>query len=90
MNVQQANSENWLFLNIPKWITISLESSRRDLFIGMVVGRFVFKYNQITFSTCFAFIRKKSVSLPKTGMSFYSEFRVSLNFASITEGITEK
>jgi len=31
-------------------MTITMESSRRDLFIDMVVHRFIFKHNQITLS----------------------------------------
>jgi len=41
-----------------------MESSQRDLFIDMVVDRFIFKNNQITVYPCFIFI-------PKTELSFY-------------------
>ena len=55
MNVNRE-SVIWLFLKIPRWITISIESSRRDLFIDMVVDGFIFKNNHITLSSCFTFI----------------------------------
>jgi len=44
-----------------------MESSQRDLFIDLVVNRFIFKDSQITLSPCFAFIPE---GLPKTGDSF--------------------
>jgi len=47
-----------------------MENSRRDLFIDMVVYRFIFKDNQITLSPYFTFIPKTSVGLPETGVSF--------------------
>jgi len=48
-----------------------MESSRRDLFIGMVVDRFIFKNNQMTLFPCSTFIPKTRTGLPKTGVSFY-------------------
>jgi len=48
-----------------------MESSRRDLFIDMVVDRFIFKNNQITLSPCFTFTPKTRTGLPETGVSFY-------------------
>jgi len=39
-----------IFLKITRLITISMETSRRDLFIDIVVDRFMFKNNQITLS----------------------------------------
>jgi len=56
---------------------MSIESSRRDLFIDMVVDRLFFKNNQITLSPCFSgtfmytYIPKSGVGLPKTGVRFY-------------------
>jgi len=51
-----------VFLIIPLLTNISIESSRRDLFVIMVVDRFKFKKNnQIKLSPCFIFI-------PKTGV----------------------
>ena len=50
-----------------------MESSRRDLFIDMVVRRFIFKNNRITLSDSFTFIPETGVGLPKTGVSFYSK-----------------
>jgi len=44
-------------------IIISTESSRRDLFIYVIVERFIFKRNQITLSPCFTFIPKTGVHL---------------------------
>jgi len=41
-----------------------MESSRRDLFIDMVVDRFILKNNQITPSLYFNFIPKSGVVLP--------------------------
>ena len=34
-------------------LTISMEGSRRNLFIDMIVDRFIFNNNQITLSPCF-------------------------------------
>ena len=48
-----------------------MESSRRDLFIDMVVDRSIFKSNQITLSPCFTFVTGIGIGLPKTGISFY-------------------
>jgi len=36
-----------------------MKSSRRDLFIDMVVDRFIFKTNQITLSPCLNFIKQE-------------------------------
>jgi len=47
-----------------------MESSRQDLFIDMVVERFIFKNDQTTLSPCSTFIPKTGVGLPKTGVSF--------------------
>jgi len=47
-----------------------MESSRRDLFIDMVV-RFIFKNNQITLFPCFTLTPKTGVRLRKTGVSLY-------------------
>jgi len=49
-----------------------MESSQRDLFIDMVVDRFIFKNNQITLSPSFTFI-SFDVESPKTGVRFYCE-----------------
>jgi len=48
-----------------------MESSRRELFIDMVVDRFVFKNNRITLSPCLTFISKIDRGQTKTGVSFY-------------------
>jgi len=53
MKVWQEKTVIWLFLKILVWITISMESSQRDLFIDVVVDRFILKNNQITLSLCF-------------------------------------
>jgi len=50
-----------------------MENSQRDLFIDMVVERFIFKNNLIMLSLCFTFTPKTGVELPKTGVSFYVE-----------------
>jgi len=65
-----------------------MESSRRDLFIDMVVDRFIFKNNQITLSPCFAFIPRTGVRLP-AGVSFvlidylYSSILPKLGFGIV-------
>ena len=60
MKVKQRKSLIWLFLKIHLRITISMESSRWDLSIDMVVDRFIFKSNKIVIFPCF---------MPKTGMA---------------------
>jgi len=50
-----------------------MESSRRDLFIDVVVDRFIFKTKQITLSPCFTSMAKTGVELPKTWIRFYCE-----------------
>ena len=42
-----------------------------DLFIDMVVDRFILKNNKITLYPCLKFKPKTCVELPKTGVSFY-------------------
>jgi len=51
-----------------------MESSRRDLFINMVVHRFIFKNNQLTVYPSFTFIPETSEGLPPTGVSFAVRF----------------
>jgi len=48
-----------------------MESSRRDLFINMVVHRFIFKNNQITVSHSLTFTPDTGEGPPKTRDSFY-------------------
>jgi len=48
-----------------------MESSRRDLFIDMVVDSFIFKNSQMTLSPCFISVPKTGVGLPEIGLSFY-------------------
>jgi len=48
-----------------------MESSRLDFFIYMVVHWFTLNNTQITFSSCFTFVPKTDVGLPKTGAGFY-------------------
>jgi len=43
MKVNQGKSLIWFFLKIPLWTTISMESSRQDLYIDMVVDMFTLK-----------------------------------------------
>jgi len=66
MKVEQGKSIIRLFFKIPLYINI-LNSSRQDLFDYMVVDRFIFKNNQITFSPSFPFIPKTG-GLHKTGV----------------------
>jgi len=47
-----------------------MESSRQDLFIDMVVDRFIIKNYQITLSLCFTFIIKIGQGLSKTRVRF--------------------
>jgi len=42
MKVKHGKSVIWLFLKIPLRITISMEKSRQDLFIDMVVDKFTY------------------------------------------------
>jgi len=60
-----------LFLKINFKTTISLKRSRRELSINMVIDRFIFKNSQITVFSCFTFIPKTDMGLPKTGIIFY-------------------
>jgi len=53
-----------------------MESSRRDLFIDMVVDRFNFKNNQNYVLTLFLFIPTEGVRLPKTVLIFYCVSRL--------------
>ena len=48
MKVKHGKSAIWLCLKKVEWITISMESSQRDLFIDIVVDRLTFNHNQIT------------------------------------------
>jgi len=47
MKVKQRKSVILLVLKIPLSITMSMESSRRDLVIDVLVGRFVFKIEKL-------------------------------------------
>jgi len=54
-----------------------MESSRRYLFIDMVVvDRFIFKINLIMLSPCFT-LPKTGLRLPKTGVSFHCVVRIA-------------
>jgi len=55
MKVKEGKSVNYLFRNINLSITRLIESSRRDLFIDMVVQKFIFKNNLITLLSRFTF-----------------------------------
>jgi len=70
MKVKLEMSVIWLALKILQRITISMESSQRDLFIDIVVDRFIFKNNQRKLFPRFTPVAKKGVGLPKTGVSF--------------------
>jgi len=48
-----------------------MESSRRDLFINMVVDWFIFKNSSLKVSPYFTFIPKTDVELRKTVVSFH-------------------
>ena len=76
MKVKQGKSVNWLFLEIPLRITITMESSQRDFPIDMVVERCIFNNNQITPSPCITVIPKTGMGLPETGVNLYRVRRV--------------
>ena len=65
-------------------MTISMQSSRQDLFIDINVGRFIFKRNQVTLSPCLTFTSKTGVRLPKIGVEGLSCLS-ELGFLSIRE-----
>jgi len=70
MKVKQGMSVIWLFLKIPISITLSMKSSRWDLFIDMVVDM-LSSNNRITLSPCFTFIPiPKTLRLPNARVSF--------------------
>ena len=50
-----------------------MESSRRDLFIDMVVDRFIFKYNQITLSPVSPSCPKQVWDCLKQGLGFTAQ-----------------
>ena len=54
---------------------ISLESSRRDVVVDMIVDTFIFKNYQITLSYCFTFISKTGMRLSKTELVLTVTFR---------------
>jgi len=58
------------FLEILSWKILWIESSRRDLFINMIVNRFILKNGEITLCLCLTFIPLTGLVLPKTGCSF--------------------
>jgi len=47
MKLKEGMSVIWLFLKIPRLMTTSMESSRRDLFIDMAAHRFIIKNKQL-------------------------------------------
>ena len=51
-----------------------MESSRGNLFIDMVVDRFIFKNKQISHSPCFTFIPKTGAGVPETGFLLCATF----------------
>jgi len=69
--VKQKKSVNLLFFKIFLWITISIKSSRWDLFIDMVVNRFIFFFVSLFFflilitPSCFTFMPKTSQKINK-------------------------
>jgi len=60
----------WPFLKITSSTTIAIESSRRDIFIEMVVKMFFFKNSQFELNLCLPPYQKKGIVLPKTGLFF--------------------
>ena len=61
-----GQKRNW-FIFKDKLTTISIKKSCRELSIHIVIDQFIF-----TFFTCFTFIPKTGMGLPKTGIIFYS------------------
>jgi len=58
MKEKQRKSVSWLFLKVPLSTTIAIESPRRELFIDMIVERFIFQNNEITVFACFTFLKQ--------------------------------
>jgi len=48
-----------------------MKRTRRELSIDMVIDSFIFRNNQITLITCYTFIPKIGMELPKTGVMLY-------------------
>ena len=71
-----------VILKIPLSITISIEHTRRDLFIDMVVG-FIFKNNQITLFPGFTLVLNTGKGRPENGVIFYYKLEEKLNFFSL-------
>jgi len=67
---EAKTGEEFFFNKISLGIAISMESSRQDLLIDMVVDRFIFENNQITLCLTPSY-PKQGVGLPKTGIRFY-------------------
>jgi len=67
MKVKQGESVDWLFLKI---IAISMESSRRDLVIEMIVDRFIFKNNKIALPPVSPSYIKQMWDYLKQGLAF--------------------
>jgi len=61
-----------------------MESSLRDLFIDMVVDRFIFKNDRLALFSCFT-LPKTGVGLPKTGVSFYRALVPPMQICRIQE-----
>ena len=55
-----------------------IESSGRDLFIDMVVQKFIFKNNLIKLLSRFTFIPKTGIGVSKTGLMFYCVKKLQL------------
>ena len=54
-----------------------MKKSCRDLSVNLAVDSFIFENNQLTLFSCFTFIPKTCVGIPKTGIIFYGERSVS-------------
>jgi len=49
-----------------------MDSSRRDLFLDMVIDKFMFKSKQMTHLLYFILVCQTGVGLPKTGVIFFT------------------
>jgi len=71
MTMKHGETSIWLFLKINLSTTISMERSRRELSIDVVIHKGILKNNQITLFPRFTFIHK-------TGENFNCEVQRDL------------
>jgi len=66
IKVKQGKRVNWLFLKIPTWISILIDSSPRNLFIDLFVDMFILKMAKLSSPPV-------SPSYPKQGARLHSK-----------------